>query len=72
MGWNSWDSFAATINEELRRRIGRAGIALDAMGIGSGANVADLWDGRRLGPHPSRFSTRIQAHGAELLRLSPL
>jgi hypothetical protein len=65
----SSDIYVALFN--LGEEADEVGVALDAVGIGGEASVADLWDGGAPGPQRSRFAARIPPHGAGLYRLTP-
>ena len=62
------DSYAALFN--LGEAADEVGIAFERAGFGPAARVTDLWQGRSLGHHQSRFSARIPGHGAGLFRFT--
>jgi len=64
------DFYVALFN--LGEEADEVGIALDTLGISGRVSVTDLWEGRALGPHRSRFAARIPRHGAGLFRLTAL
>jgi alpha-galactosidase len=73
VAWTARDSRSADIYAALFNlgdEADEVGIELAAAGIGDGAHVTDLWQDTPLGPHRSRFSAPIPAHGAGLYRFS--